>query len=718
LENTKCNSIALILNYAEPPVFLNKTMNSSVLKATAVLSLIIAVSLLYANTIEAPFVLDDRPGIAHNTYIRINEISFDSLVQVIFQQNSYPLRPLPKITFALNYYFHQYNLQGYHVVNIIIHMLSGILLFFFIKTTLNTPALKSRYTSPGLIAFITALIWTVHPLHTQSVTYIVQRMNSLSAMFYLLAMLLYAKGRMQQIKRTSQNETGCRPRISIAALYFSGSAAAWLMALCSKQNAALLPFFILLYEWFFFQNLNQDWLQRNKKIMLFIITIFSFAVFLLLGTDPLESFKRLADFKAHEFTFLERILTQPRVIIHYVSLLFYPHPSRLTFDYDFPISHSLIDPATTLPVFFILAGCLWLACYAAKQHRLLSFAILWFLGNLIIESTVIPLAIIYEHRTYLPSMLIFLPAVTAGHHFIKHKWTAIVLICAITSLFSFWTYQRNSLWGDPVAFWSDCVAKSPQKARPRNSLGLAVEDQGRIDDAIKHYREAVRIQPRYWKAHNNLGSALKNQGHVNEAVEHYIKTLRLNPECVEAHHNLGAVLEDKGRLNDAIKHYQEALRIKPDSAITYYRMGNALQVQGRIDDAIIHYKKAANINPDSVDVHFMLGNILQTRGRVDESITHYKKALRINPAYAAAHINLGAALKKQGRIAEAIQHYQEALSITPDSINAHINLGNALQAQERVDEAIEHYKKALQINPGNINAKNSLEDALARQQQE
>jgi len=387
-------------------------MNNSVLKNISILLLFIIVGfLIYSNTYEVPFVFDDIHSIKNNTYIRINEITTDSLVNVFYKKKSSLMRAIPKVTFALNYYFHQYSLKGYRIVNIIIHILSGIILYFFIKTTLSISTLQSKYSNPDIIAFFSTIVWFVHPLHTQSVTYIVQRMTSMSAMFSVLSMLLYATGRIRQqqhISTTFQNKTVYGPIISVTSLYFLGAVVVWFMALFSKENAAVLPFFIFLYEWYFFQDLDQKWIKRNMKIIFAGVLLISVTAFIILGTSPLHRLKSIADFGRNEFTFMERILTQPRVVIHYITLLFYPHPSRLNLDYDFPLSHSLIDPVTTLFSVFAIIGLIWLAVYSAKQERLLSFCILWFFGNLVIESSVIPLAIIFEHRTYLPSMFICL----------------------------------------------------------------------------------------------------------------------------------------------------------------------------------------------------------------------------------------------------------------------------------------------------------------------
>ena len=664
-------------------------MNRPAIQRISILLLFsIVAALIYSNTLEVPFYFDDVLGIVDNPSIRIAELSLQEIGNVAFGKAFSQKRPVGNITFALNYYFHQYRLQGYHIVNIIIHLLSGIFLYLFIITTLSIPGLMPKYDRPASIAFFAALVWLVHPIHTQSVTYIIQRLNSMAAMFYMLSFWLYVKGRLapENAKRWP---------------WYSGSALAGILALGSKENAAMLPFFIFLYEWYFFQNLDRDWLKRHLKYVFGVVFLFGLIALVYLGTNPFEKLKSLNDYAHNEFTLTERVLTQFRVVIYYLSLLAYPHPSRLNLDYDFTLSHSLIDPVTTLFSLCIIFGLIGLAVYTARKERLLSFCILWFFGNLLIESSVIPLAIIFEHRTYLPSMLVWLLAVTLGYRYIKHKWSGVALVCVVTALFSFWTYQRNSVWQDPVALWRDCVEKSPQKSRPHNNLGTALDDQNRTQEAIDQYLQSLRIKPDNEKAHNNLGNALDKQGHAEEAVEHYLQALRIKPDFEKALNNLGTALEKQGRTEEAVEHYLQALRIKPDYEKAHYNLGNTLDKQGRTEEAIDHYLQALRIKPDFEKALNNLGTALEKQGRTEEAIDHYLQALRIKPDYVDAHYNLGLALYKQGRTEEAIEHYLQALSIEPEFIEALNNLALTYMVKNENEKALALFTKLTALQPDN-----------------
>jgi tetratricopeptide (TPR) repeat protein len=328
------------------------------------------------------------------------------------------------------------------------------------------------------------------------------------------------------------------------------------------------------------------------------------------------------------------------VVIHYISLLLYPHPSRLNLDYDFPLSHSLMEPVTTLFSVGVLAGLVGAAICIAKKERLISFCILWFLGNLVVESSVIALEIVYEHRTYLPSMFLFLLVIVLVSRFVKQQKVIIPVLSGGIILLCVWTYERNSIWTDPVTLWKGCVSKSQSKPRPRNNLGLALYKQGRLDEAIAQCSEALRIKPDYIKAHNTMGLALADQGNLEEAIAYYKQALQIKPGFAEGHNNLGNALVAQGKVQEAIAHYAEALRVYPGYASAHNNWGNALVAQGKVQEAIAHYAEALRVYPSYASAHNNWGNALAVQGKLQEAIAHYAEALRIDPDYLKARNNL------------------------------------------------------------------------------
>ena len=539
------------------------------------------VLLIYSGSLGGPFLFDDGNNILDNPHIRITQLTWENLMQAGFES---PLanRPAAYMSFALNYYLGGYHAGGYRLVNVLIHILAGFFLYLFFKTTLSLPAVQRRYGIHPWLPYIAALIWLVHPLHTQSVTYIVQRMTSMAAMFFVLSMWLYARARLA----AGRWQRG---------LLSAGCLLSGVLALGTKEIAATLPFFIFLYEWYFFQDLSRAWLKRGLIFGAAMLLVIIGVSYLYLGGQPFA--KLAAGYQGRDFTMGQRMLTEFRVVMLYLSLVFYPHPGRLNLDYDFPVSHSLLNPATTLlSLSGIIAGLI-LAGRLARQDRLLSFCLLWFFANLALESSIIGLELVFEHRTYLSSMLIILMVLILAKRYPMSKALGIAAICSVVLICCAWTFERNSVWRSAVAIWQDTVTKSPQKARAHNNLGNALKSKGDFAGAIAHYRQALKINPNYPKAYNNLGTALAGQGNPEQAVEQFEHALRLNPAYAEAYNNIGAALAGQNKFKEAAAYFAEALRLRPDHAGTYNNMGAALVKLGRLQDALAHFTAALRLSP-------------------------------------------------------------------------------------------------------------------------
>lgn len=685
------------------------------------------VLVIYNNTFTSPFILDDLIRIEENSAIRTGEFSIPQIIKAGF--NSSKTRPLAFITFALNHSLHQYNVFGYHVFNLSVHILAGFFLYLFIKVTLRTPALQNRYQHTGMIAFFTALIWLVHPLQTQAVTYIVQRMTSMASMFFILSLLFYANGRLAENNKRKW-------------LWLSSSAIAWLLSLGCKQITAVLPLLVFLYEWYFFQDLSKKWFKKSLKYFFAIGAFFILLFLIYTGFSPWEKIQSLHDYARHEFTITQRFLTQFRVVIHYITLIFFPIPSRLNLDYDFVLSQSLINPISTLFAMLAIMGMIASAFYLAKRERLISFCILWFFANHLIESSILPLAIIFEHRNYLPSMMVCLIPVVLVYRYIKFDWIRIGLLAVLVIGLSAWTYQRNRVWESKITLWTDVVKKSPNKARPHFNLGAALTKQERVQEAIPYYKRALDLNPNLEQPHINLGEALERQGKMDEALAHYRTALELKPDLPEAHNNIGGILAKQGKTEEAIRYFQNALKFRPHYALAHFNLARALVTIGRTEEGIRHYYAAIQFKPDYVAAHNDLGSIYINLGEEEKAIQHYMAALQIDPDLVEAHNNLGIALMHEGKIEAAISQFQKAVQLNPDFRKAennlnralairrgleteisridkilkdnpenfilHFQLGNLYFRKGEQDQAIKHYNKALQLNPKFVPALNNL----------
>jgi tetratricopeptide (TPR) repeat protein len=267
------------------------------------------------------------------------------------------------------------------------------------------------------------------------------------------------------------------------------------------------------------------------------------------------------------------------------------------------------------------------------------------------------------------------------------------------------------LLGFSVAF--NLLASVKRCAEKQNDVGAMLFRQGKVQEAIAHYEQAVHIMPDYADAHYNLGNALEKAGHVQEAVGHYEQAVRISPGNAEAHNNLGNGFVLEGKLSEAISQYEQSLQIDSEFAEAHNNLGNVFLQEGKLSEAIGHYERALEINPDHADAHYNLAVALEQAGRVQEAIKHYEQALRIDPENAEAHNNLGNVLLQEGKLTEAIGHFEQALRIKPDFAVAHNGLGIALVRLGRVREAIEHWEQALRIKPDFVEAQSNLARARA-----
>jgi tetratricopeptide (TPR) repeat protein len=668
--------------------------------------------LIYSNIFYVPFHFDD----AHV----VSDLSFEQMLEKCKGGGS---RVICHLTFLFNYWLDGTNVFGYHIFNTLVHIGTAYFVFVFLFQILSishtkpeiyassnqhTDSVLSPLSNPVFWpAFLGGFLFLVHPLATQAVTYITQRYASLAGFFYIGSLALFVSARIA----SQQNERFLKRSHLIPYLC---SFVLAVLAMRTKEMAITLPAVVLLTEYYFIQS---DFRTAGKRL-LYLLPLLSTALIIpvsdMIGVETisLESVAALQDYTWGEgITRKEYLFTQFKIILGiYLKLLVWPTGQNI--DHDYVVSKTLFDPPTmaSLAALFVILGTgVWLF----KRARLVSFGILWFFVTISPTSSIIPnTEFVAEHRAYIALMGLAFAAAglpSWGSRWKRYVWVLVPALLLLAGL----TYSRNNDWLTDLSLWKDSVAKSPKKSRPHYNLGVVLSDQGRLEEAISHYSEALRIKPDYANAHNNLGNALTKQGSLKEAISHYSKALHIKPDYDLAHINLGVALVKQGKLKEAVNHYSEALHIKPVFAEAHYNLGNAMAEQGSLKEAISHYSEALRIKPDYANAHNNLGNVLADQGRLEEAISHYSEALRIKPDYADAHNNLGVALAEQGRLGEAISHYSEALRIKPDYAEAHYNLGNCYDKKGWFDKAISHYQQAIQIDPNYVKAHYNLGLAYA-----
>jgi tetratricopeptide (TPR) repeat protein len=660
--------------------------------------LVIAAGLwAYHNSFRGPFIFDDVDSILANPHIRH--------LWPIREAVSAPPdcavsgRPVVCLTLALNYALDGLNVRGYHAFNLAVHLVAALVLLGIVRRTFEAGKLRDRFGSVAIwLAAAIALIWEVHPLQTESVTYIGQRTESLMGLFLLLT--LYC---------TLRSSQSSHPRVWCLAAVVSCA-----LGMGSKEVMVGAPLIVLLYDRVFLASSFRELWQRRMGLYVGLA-----ATWLILAGLVAKTPRALTGFGMEGLTSWDYLKTEAGVIVYYLRLCFWPRPLVIDY-YDWPITSLLKDGLVSGVV---VVGLLSATVWALRRRPCLGFLGAWFFLILGPTSSFLPSLgeVAAERRMYLPSAAVVAMAVVTvfvlgKRLFNKHR--GVVLGCvaggSVVALFTFLTIQRNRDYRSESIIWQDAVEKRPNNPRAHNNLGNALLHAGKLQEAVGHYEQALRIRPDFIPAQSNLGVALFGLGKIQQAIGHYEQALRLKPDYADAHNNLGNALVRLGRLPEAMAHLEQALRLQPDYAEAHCNLGMALRRMGKLPEAIAHYEQALQLNPDYAAAHNNLGLALVRLGRLPEAMEHWERALRLKPDYAEVHNNLGVALAQQGKVPEAIAHYEQALRVKPDYADAHNNLGNALLALGKTQEAMGHLQQALRIKPDDAEAHYNLGSALTQ----
>ena len=654
----------------------------------------------YGNSFKVPFIFDDPEAIVKNSQIH----SLWPLAHFLAPGRFEGLfsRPVVSLTLALNYALGGLTVVGYHLTNLLIHVLAGVTLYGLLRRTLALPRLQPRVgiAGPGL-ALAVSLLWLVHPLHTESVTYILQRCESLMGLWYFVALYSVVRG-----------ATTPRPF-----WWYTAAVVSCALGMGCKAVMVTAPLMIGLYDRVFLSGgWGLAWRQR-RGFYLGLAATWGWLAFLLLSAPRIAEPSR--GFHLKGVTPVAYFLTQPGVFMHYLKLALWPH--SLCLDYGWPLAHTA--RAIVVPVLLTVSVGLATA-WAWRRRPVLSFLGLWVFVTLAPTSSLIPIRDpAVEHRMYLPLAGIVILAVIGGWELLRRipmpaaarRPMTIGLVVVVVGMLGTLTFRRNEVYRSELSIWSDVVAKRPDNPRARSNLAVILMRLGRLDEAAAHCAEALRIQPDYAAAVNNMGTILAQQGKRREALGYYAKALELEAGFAEPYNNIGLEIFKEGRLDEAIARFTAALQLQPDYAEAHQNLGLALASQGKLDQAIAQYTEALRLQPDFAEAHNNLGLALASQGHLDDAVSQYREALRLQPDFAEAHNNLGLALANQSQFEEAITHYTVALRLQPDSAEGHNNLGIVLARQGKLDEAAHYFSRALELQEDYPDARHNLE--LIRKQQ-
>jgi protein O-mannosyl-transferase len=675
----------------------------------AAVALVLAVIAAYYDSFSGAFFFDDEFSIQANTTIRHLWPLSAVLNPPAGHGETVGGRPLVNLSLAVNYAMGGLSVASYHAFNLAVHALAALTLFGLVRRTL--PRIKRRVdanvatTSPATVfapaqatwlAFTIALLWALHPLQTESVTYIVQRAESLMGLFYLLTLYAFVRAlECHPLGDTFGGEEAAAKR------WFVVAVAACAAGMACKEVMVSAPLIVLLYDRTFIAGTFREAWRRRGRIHLALAS-----TWLLLGWLVLRTGNRGGSAAVQAaMTSSTYLLTQLQAITRYLSLSFWP--GMLTFDYGNATVH---DVSGVVPELLLIGALMAITAVSLWRWPTLGFLGAWFFALLAPSSSFVPIVTqtIAEHRMYLALVAPLTLAVVTIQRFVSRRMLAPGLVAA--AALGVVTMQRNALYASPLALWRDTVTKHPENPRAHENVAAVCFNLGRLDEAEAHDNAVLRLEPNSPEAHDNLATGLVALGRAGEALPHFEAALKARPDYATAHYNFAATLAQLGRLPEAVTHYEAALRLDPNFAPAHDNVGRILAALGRPEEAEAHFRAALRSAPDFFPAYGDLARLLTLAHRPAEAVEYYETLLRFQPANADAHFNLAAIFTGLHRDTEAAEHYSVVVRLRPNDAAGHLALGETLLRLGRRAEAKPHLERALQLRPGD----SAVEAALRR----
>ena len=662
--------------------------------------------LVYSNTFSAPFIYDDIETIVENRAVRSPWTAAEG-----HSSQGASSRPVADVTFAINYALDGLNVRGYHAVNLLIHVLAALTLFGVVRRTLAglgkrglTAEGRSAQKVPGpffpadratLPAFIAALLWLVHPLQTESVTYIVHRYESLLGLFFLLTFYAAIRGM----------ESGRRGWLAASVLFSA-------LGMATKERMVVAPLLVLLYDRAFVSGTFKEALGKRRAFYLGLA-----ATWAVLAVVVLRAVHVAGGFNLG-VTPLQYAGIQIPAVVHYLQQAFWPRPLVLHCGFEFENGRPILPGAAEIvPSLIILAALVAATVFLVFRRPRWGVPAAWFFLLLAPTSSILPnWEAVEEHHTYLPLAGVIVPAVVGFYLAWRTplgRRIGIALAVLSAAALGTATFARNHDYRSEVSIWEDTVAKRPRSPRAYNNLGNALIRQGHPEEAIPHLRRAVELDPHLALPHNNLGSALFRMGRAEESLPCFEEAVKLDPADATAYYNMGTALMKLGRTEKALACFREAIKLDANGAAAYTNVGSALLEQGHPEEAIACLKQAIQLDPTLATAYSDLGSALGQLGRSEEALRCFEEAVKLDPADAAACYNLGTALMKMGRSEESLPYFEKAVKLDPTDAASYNNLGTVLIRLGRAEEAIPPLEKAIRLDPGFLNAHANLCAACA-----
>ncbi len=679
--------------------------------AAALAALTIAV---YAPVRHHGFVSIDDPAYVTENPMVSRGLTVDGVVWALTTGHASNWHPLTWLSHMLDVQWFGMSAGAHHLTSLALHVLATLLLFLLLRTT----------TGRAGPSAVVAALFAVHPLHVESVAWVAERKDVLSAVFFFATTLAYVSSVRAATPGGGAEPAGEARMRPAAWLSCALTLALYALGLMSKPMLVTMPLVLLLLDMWPLG--RAPWPdggaggqprpagRRTRRALV----VEKLPLFVLAGASGVITF--IVQRSGGAVSALDTVSFGRRVANALVSYGAYAAkavwPSGLSPFYPYPDHVPTLELAASAA---FLAGASVLAARWGRARPYLLVGWLWYLVTLLPVIGIVQIGrqAMADRYTYLPLVGLFI-AVTWGVCDLATKWPArrIVLpalAATAIALAAAAAHAQVAVWADSATLWRHALATDPRNYFALHSLGCLDSDAGRTDEAARAFEETIRLAPDYPEARNNLGLMRARQGRIDEAIRQYRAALALDPSLADAHNNLGFALAAQHRTQEAIAEYREAIRLKPDAARFHHNLGKALASQGNVDDAVVSYGQALRLDPRLPDVRNNLGVALMARGAPAEAVAQYREELRLQPARAEVHSNLGVALATLGRREEAIREFNEALRLQPDLAQAHTGLALELAGTGRLADALPHFAEAARLQPASDAAHQYLGLALA-----
>lgn len=642
---------------------------------------------------------DDPKYVTENPNVQ-QGLTWDSIRWAFTTEHASNWHPLTWLSLMLDRELFGLNAGAFHLVSLLLHVANTILLFIVLNRC-------TRALWPS--AFV-AIGFALHPLHVESVVWIAERKDVLSALFWMLTTLAYVRYVEQ-------------PKIAQYMTVFLVLA----LGLMAKPMLVTLPCVLLLLDYWPLKRMeleqstgdkdvgvNRSSSLGSRKPLLFLV-LEKAPFFALAAASSIVTLivQKRTVMSMETFSLKARVTNALVCYATYIARVFWP--VRLAIFYPHR-GDTLPEWQVAFAIVVLVFISTWVILSGRKRHYLV-VGWLWYLGTLlpVIGLVQVGAQAMADRYTYLPLTGLFIIIAWSARD-LAAQWryrrtilaVAGLILCAALMLSS-WVQIRH--WRNSITLFEHALNVTSNNYLAHYGLGVALAEEGKTEQAIEHYKTALGIKPDYTDVSFNLAKALAEQGRIREAIPHYNEVLKSKPGDADVYNSLGLALVEHGDLEQAFSVYRSGLDFNPKNAHLHSNLGVALLQQGQLDKAFNELQVALDLLPVS-ETHNNMGMLLASKDQLVEAIEHYNEAIRLDPRNAKAYYNLGNAFLAQSKLEEAAAGYRTAISIKPDYAKALGNLAVVLSQQGKLDEAIYYFTEAARAEPGDVEFRCNLADAL------